>query len=180
MKLRKILDIQAGTLIKGLYVCRSGSIRLSLDGWKYDQRKFIRGLWTSCDREQFTFQYYKDSRVSTLFDERKLILHSPENMSLLTFQKNGEAFYLDINKWTKWEQIESGHCLGMSLGENFIAVKPSHADIYRPDFYEVYLFHKVIHGGTVKWIMLQSKTISKNLIVPNPKTALADIIMELT
>lgn len=180
MKLREILDIQPGTLIKGLHVSLSGSIRLSLDGWEFDQRKLVRGLWSSWDREQFTFQYYNDVRVGSLIDSKLLLLHSNSNMSLKTFQQNGKAFYKDINKWTKQERIDSGDCLGMSLGENFIAVKPSHADIYRPDYYEVYLFHKVLHNGTIKWIVLQSRTISKTLIVPNPKTALSDIIMELT
>lgn len=180
MKLGKILDIQPGTLIKGLHVNLSGSIRLSLDGWIFDQRKLVRGLWSSCDREQFTFQFYNDCRVGDLLEDQQIILHKVDNMSLGIFQQNGKAFYQDINKWTKQVRIESGECLGMSLGENFIAVKPSHADIYRPDYYEVYLFHKVLHDGTVKWIVLQSRTISKNLIVLNPKTALPEIIMELT
>lgn len=180
MKLREILDIQPGTLIKGLHIGLSGSVRLSIDGWKFDQKRLVRGLWSSVNRDSFTFEYYKDSRVSKLVENKRLFLHGPNDMNLATFQRNGKSFYGDISTWTKREQIESGECLGMSLGENFIAVKPSHVDIYRPDYYEVYLFHKVLHAGTIKWIVLQSKTISKKLIVPNPKTALPNITMELT
>lgn len=180
MKLREILEIQPGTLIKGLHVGFSGSIRLSLDGWTFEQRKYVRGLWTTTDRELFTFAYHRDSRVAALIETEKLLVHDSENMRFSTFRQNGQTYYADIVQWTEQERIETGDCVGMSLGENFIAVKPSHAEIYRPNYYEVYLFHKVLHNGTIKWLALQSRTVSKNLVLSNPKSMLLDIIMELT
>lgn len=178
-KLRSILDIDPGTLIKGLYVAYSCSVHFNLEGWDLTQRKYIKGLWSAVDREQFVFGYYSDSRVSELLTRQKLVLYQSSNMNFKTFKQNGEAYYKDIKRWTKQEQIGIGDCLGMSLGENFIAIQPSHADLYRPDFYEVYLFHKVLHNNTIKWIILHSKTISKKKIILNPQVLLLDINMEL-
>jgi len=178
-KLGDILDIPAGTLIKGLHVSYSGSIRFSLHGWNIEQRRYIKGLWTSVDREVFTFEYYPDARVADLFAEKTLYVYKPGNMTFETFRRNGEAYYKDINHWVKQEQFVVGDCIGMSLGESFVAIQPTNAEMYRPDYYEIYLFHKILHNDTIKWIILRSNALNKKRVILNPQVLLLDIDMEL-
>lgn len=180
MKLREILEIKPGTLIKGLHVGHSGSVALSLDNWIFEQKKFVKSIWSNDQKSIFNFCYYNNLRIETLLKENKITKCAIDNINYPTLRKNGESYYSDIKFWVQQEEIESEEVLGMSLGENVLAIQPHAADLYRPDFFEIFLFHKILHGDKIKWVVLQSgKVVSKNLIMKKTEFLLLDIFMEL-
>jgi hypothetical protein len=175
MKLREILELKPGTLIKGLFVDVSGAIRFNLNGWDVRHRKII----DSVHNVGFPFVYYDDERVSNLIKKGKIEVYKPGKVEYSVLRKNGQCYYKDIKHWFRKEETSEGECLGMSLGKSFIAIQPTQADMYRPDFYEIYVFHKMLHGEKTKWIVLQSKTQYKGLLIIDPDQVLLDIHMNL-
>ena len=180
IKLREILEIKPGTLIKGLHIGISGSVSLSLEGWDFEQKTLVKTVWSLTDREIFRFCYYNNTRLETLLTDSKIIKYQIDNINYFTLRKNGEAYYKDIKGWIEQEDIKINDCIGLSLGENILAIQPHSADIYRPDFFEIFLFHKILHGDKIKWIVIQSKkVVSKNTLMSKAEFLLFDIPMEL-
>ena len=191
--LKEMLNIQAGTLIMGLSIDYSGSVRFCLNGWDVNQRHHIKGLWSSSwatyDSKVYTFSYYEDARVSEMLTKKKLVLHGTSEPTFRKLQKNGRTYREDVSQWIKKVDLTVKECVGMSLGESFLTAQPTHtgnfvtviphAGIYRPDFYEVLLFHKILHGNSIKWIMLRSRAINKKNLVSNAQALLLDIVVEL-
>lgn len=176
--LREVLELKPGTLIQGLKIDFSGSVNFSVNGWQFDQRKLVKGLISFFDRDRFCYTYYKNSKVQEHINNNSIHINDGTNLTFGVFRANGEAFLKDMQAWFIQDIIDDGECLGMSLGENFIALQPSHHDTYRPDYYQIYVFHKVLHGLTIKWIALHSKQVSKQLILSN-NPSLMDITLEL-
>lgn len=178
VSLKEVLELKPGTLIRGLKINFSGSMNFSLDGWHFDQRKLVKSLLSYSDRDRFCYTYYKNSKVQEHINNNSIHINDGTNLTFGVFRANGEAFFKDMQTWFIQDIIDDGECLGMSLGENFIALQPSHHDMYRADYYQVYVFHKVLHGQAIKWIALHSKQVSKQLILCN-NPSLMDIVLEL-
>lgn len=179
MKLKDLLEIKPGTLVKGLTISISGTASLSLEGWNIEaQKKSIKDSSLHVPTD-YTFTYYKDERVAELIKKGKIHIFQPGNTKWSVLRCNGETYYKDIKYFFEKEALQTGECVGMSLGKSFIAIQPSHVDMYRPDFYEIYAFHNILQGEKSKWIVLQSKTQYKGLLVIDPDQVLLDIHMDL-
>lgn len=179
MKLKDLLEIKPGTLIKGLIVDVSGVNSLKLEGWEIKAPKNPIKASKASDATSHTFTYYKDERVSELIKKGRIHIFQPGNTKWSILRYNGETYYKDIKLFFEKEVLQPGECVGMSLGKSFIAIQPSHVDMYRPDFYEIYAFHNILQGEKSKWIVLQSKTQYKGLLVIDPDQVLLDIHMDL-
>jgi len=176
--LGEVLNIAPGTLIKGLKVTSCGKVVFCINGWEFEQRRLVKSIITPNDRERFCYTYYKNSKVNECISNKSIHITNRTNISYNTLRSNGESFFKDVQTWFARGLIDNGECLGMSLGENFIAIQPAHYDMYRSDFYELYVFHKILNEGSIKWIVLQAKQVSKQLILcHNP--GLMDIILEM-
>lgn len=182
MKLREILELKAGTLIKGLSVSPEGKIGLQVNGWKIEKesinekrKSYVKALDADC----YELTSYKDKRVKDLVKSGKIHIYNSDQVMYSALKHNGESYYKDIRHHFEKEELEIGECIGMSLGKNFIAIQPFEADVYRPDFYEIYVFHNILRGEKSQWIVLQSKTQYKRLLMINPDQVLLDIDMEL-
>lgn len=180
MKLKEILDLKAGTLIKGLAVTSYGKQRLCVDGWQVSgSLKNNKSDESALPRGQYVFTYYKDKRVTELIKKKRIQVYKPGPVKYSVLKHNGESYYKDIKYYFEQEVINEGDCLGMSLGRSFIAIQPTHVDVYRPDFYEIYVFHNILCGEKSRWIVLQSMTQYKGLLVIDPDQVLLDIHMDL-
>jgi len=177
--IRQLIKIPAGVLFRGLYITYAGNVFLSTRKWTFEQKKYVKGLWSTVERETFSFEYVKNIRISSLLKTGNISAYTGEGVSLPTFRRNGTFLFKEIITWTKKEVVCNGDCLGMSLGESIVAVRPFNLGTYRPDFYEVYLFHKVLYGDAIKWIILQSNSIRKNLVIHNPNDLFLDVEMKL-
>lgn len=178
--LADVLDLKAGTLIKGLKVNQTGAVSFSLNGWFFEQRKLIRTVWSSIDRNQFSFTYYKGNKVEEHVKNSKIKLLNPEEgVDFASIKRNGRYFLRDLQSSFTQEVIDEGECVGMSMGKNFMAVQPSHYDVYRADYFEVYLFHKILHENENKWVAMHSKRVNKQLLLWGNKLKLLDIDLEL-
>lgn len=178
MSLREVLNLKPGTLIRGLKITMTGTVEFSVDGWEFDQRRLVKEILAPVDRTIFSYTYYKGSKIQEYVNNNAVHINDGSNFKYGTFRKNGEIFFKDVKPWFDQENINDGDCLGMSLGENFIALQPSHHDMYRPDYFEMFVFHKILHGDGIKWIALQSKRVSKQLILCN-NPSLLDVMLEL-
>lgn len=179
MKLKDLLEIKPGTLIKGLSVNVSGANSLCLEGWQYSSSKNPIKDSSPVDPVNYTFTYYKDERVSQLIKKGRIQMFQPGATKWSVLRCNGETYYKDIKYFFEKETLQPGECVGMSLGKSFIAIQPFHVDMYRPNFYEIYAFHNILQGEKSKWIVLQSKTQHKGLLVIDPDQVLLDINMDL-
>jgi len=177
--IRQLIKTPAGVLFKGLYISYAGNVFLSTKEWTFEQRKYVKGLWSTVERETFSFEYVKNIRMTNLLESENFSLFTGKEINLPMFRRNGTFIFKEVNTWIKKETVHSGDCLGMSLGENIIAIRPFSLAAYRPDFYEIYLFHKVLHGRAIKWIMLRSNSIGKNLVIHNPNDLFLDVEMKL-
>lgn len=177
--LASILNLKAGTLIKGLKVNLTGSVSFSTEGWLFEQRKLVRTVWSSIDRNKFSFTYYKGRKVQEHIENSRITPLSGERVDFTSLKKNGRYFLKDLQSSFAQEIIDEGECVGMSMGENFMAVQPSHYDVYRADYFEVYLFHKILHENDFKWVALHSKRVNKQLLLLENKLKSLDIKLEL-
>jgi len=180
MKLREILEIKPGTLIKGLHVGPSGSVSFSLEHWILDKKKLVKNHLFDKEKSVYNFSYYNNARIENLLKDSKIVKCEIDNVDYPTLRKNGACYYSDIKFWVRQEDIAVNDVVGLSLGENVLAIQPQTADLYRPDYFEIFLFHKILDGDKIKWIVLQSgKVVSKNLIMKKTEFLLLDIFMEL-
>jgi len=177
--LRNLFSVQAGTLFRGLYISNNGNVFLSTKQWYYEQKKHVKGLWSTTDRDTVSFEYVPDSFISNLLRNKKISICDNSEMDFIKFSQNGIAIFPDLTKQTMQEVVMSEDCVGMSLGDNIIFIRPFHTATYRPGFYDIYLFHKVLHKDSIKWVVLQSNSIGKNLVLHNPDDLLLEIEMKL-
>lgn len=176
--LGEVLDIPPGTLIKGFRVKHSGQVVFSIDGWVFEQRRLVKTLLSPVDRDSFCYTMYQNVRIQEHLLNEEVIIHSDDAKGFSILKKNGRT--LDrYDLYSNTKIIHSGDCIGMSLGENILAVRPfQQMSPYRPDFFNLYVLHKILHDGLIKWLVLQAKQVSKQLIVcDNPK--LMDIVLEI-
>jgi len=172
MKLKEVLEIKPGTLIKGLKISLAGTVHFSTEGWMMAQRRLVRNFLTCTDRNNFSYTFYKNIKVQEHINNKVITINNDENFSYATLKKNGRAVVTDMLIHFSQENIVNGECIGMSLGENFIALQPSNYGMYRPDYYYVYILHKILHAQEIKWVILQSKQIRKSVMINNTQDIL--------
>ena len=181
MRLADILGIQAGTLIKGLFVDCDGTAQMHLEGWNIVKQNSATAFRACVDRNFITLEYCCANQVSEMVGKQKLFLYEPGNATPWVLRQNGKVHYLAIECWTRRVQLAVGDCVGMSLGESFLAIQPSHTEVYHSDFYQIYMFHKILHDDTIKWIAMQSKPIIRGMFVRHVSQAsLLEVEVHLT
>lgn len=180
MKLKEILELKAGTLIKGLAIASNGKQRLCIDGWQVSgTAKNDKSDVSALSKRRYVFTYYKDKRVTELIKKKRIQIYEPGPIKFLTLRHNGESHYRDIKYHFEQVTINEGDCLGMSLGRSFITTQPTYVDIYRPDFHKIYVFHNILCGEKSRWVVLQSMIRYKGLLVIDPDQILLNIYMDL-
>lgn len=176
--LREVLNIPPGTLIKGFKITKTGQVVFSVEGWQFEQRRLVKTLLSPVDRDSFIYTLYQNLRIEQHLSNKQVIIDSDEARNFGVFTRNGRS--LDrFDLYSDSKVINTGECVGMSLGENILAVRPSRQmGPYRPDFFDLFVFHKVLNEGMIKWITLQAKQVSKQLIVCN-NPSLMDTVLEM-
>lgn len=156
-----INHIQPGDLIKGLHISSNGRSYLNKDRWiidtpqdPIDQKR--RNAFFEATNNCIPFAVYSDDSIKDLIYANRIQMYNKQNLKLHILERNGLEFYQQfLCKFDK-KFIEINKVVGLSLGENFLALEPFMGDMYRDDFYCLYLFHKILDKDRICWIILQS------------------------
>jgi hypothetical protein len=164
MILKDLMEIEPGTLLKSKKTADKNSLDIVFVD-KYSNNE-------NCSDTQIQILYCDNDLVIDLIEQNKIQEFKPHLIKWSILRCNGRIYHDNIKKYYKYLTIEGEQCLGMSLGSTIVAIQPTNISVVRPEFYEIVIFHKVLFGTKILWLLLKSKTRHKSALIVEPDSLL--------